>query len=243
MEGRMTDFGNPGGDVSEAVSPTREAKEPTDSDRDKLKAIEQPKRSDAPKDNADKPKADDPSKRLEPANVLESGAERETPQAKEAEPQVKNPQDKLEVPNEANHLPEQRDNTSQFDRNAKTGERDDVESPTGGRYGDLKKLDPCEREGMDAHHMPADSASSLDKNDGPAILMDKDDHKRTASYDRLAEADDYRAAQKDHIDNGRFRDAYDMDVADIRDKFGDKYDDAIAQSDQYLNRLEAEGRI
>jgi len=33
----------------------------------------------------------------------------------------------------------------------------------------LKKLDPSERAGKEAHHMPADSASSLERNDGPAI--------------------------------------------------------------------------
>ena len=34
-----------------------------------------------------------------------------------------------------------------------------------------------------------------------------------------------------------------MDIDDIHDKFGDKYDDAIAEMMEYVDQLEAEGKI
>jgi hypothetical protein len=34
-----------------------------------------------------------------------------------------------------------------------------------------------------------------------------------------------------------------MDIDDIREKFGDKYDKAIGQMLEYVDKLEAEGKI
>ena len=34
-----------------------------------------------------------------------------------------------------------------------------------------------------------------------------------------------------------------MDIDDIREKFGDKYDEAIAQMEKYIDKLEKEGKI
>ena len=34
-----------------------------------------------------------------------------------------------------------------------------------------------------------------------------------------------------------------MDIDDLRDKFGDKYDDAIVEMLDYVDRLEQEGKI
>lgn len=33
----------------------------------------------------------------------------------------------------------------------------------------------------EVHHMPADSTSNLERGDGPAIKMEKEDHRQTAS--------------------------------------------------------------
>ena len=95
----------------------------------------------------------------------------------------------------------------------------------------------------EVHHMPADSASDLPRGDGPAIKMEKEDHWKTASWGKSKEAQEYRQKQRELIEQGKFLEAFEMDVADIRAKFGDKYDDAIAEAREYVKKLEEEGRV
>ena len=111
----------------------------------------------------------------------------------------------------------------------------------GGSYGDVFK--EGEGDQYEVHHMPADSASNLERNDGPAIKMEKEDHRQTASCGSSAEAREYREQQKELIKNGKFREALQMDIDDIHEKFGDKYDDAIAEMMEYVDQLEQEGKI
>lgn len=85
--------------------------------------------------------------------------------------------------------------------------------------------------------MPADAASDLSRSNGPAIAMRATDHKNTASFDNLPGAREYRAAQADLISKGRFREAIEMDIADIRAKFGSTYDDGIAEMVDYAKRI------
>jgi RHS repeat-associated protein len=96
----------------------------------------------------------------------------------------------------------------------------------GGKHGDIKKP------GLDRHHMPAKQASPLKESEGPAIQMEPADHRRTASYgggpDSPQQA--YRDIQQALLDQGRFDEAFLMDVEDIQSKFGSKYDDAIVQA-------------
>ena len=119
----------------------------------------------------------------------------------------------------------------------------DVEEPDkkGGSYRDVYREGEGDR--YEVHHMPADSASYLDRGDGPAIKMDKDDHRETASYGSSKEAQEYRNKQKELIDEGKFEEAVQMDIDDIKEKFGDKYDDEIAEMKEYINELKEEGRI
>lgn len=111
----------------------------------------------------------------------------------------------------------------------------------GGSYSDVKKTSYGETH--EVHHMPDDSASHLERDDGPAIKMEKADHRQTASCGSSREAREYQATQKDLIENGRFRDAVQMDINDIKDKFGSKYDGAISEMLTYVDRLEMEGKI
>ena len=105
----------------------------------------------------------------------------------------------------------------------------------GGSYGELKK----EGHGwnheppQEIHHMPADEASPLDRNDGPAIAMEYEDHRKTASCGNSREAQEYRAQQKALIEEGRFKEAIQMDIDDIQSKFGSKYDNAIQEMLEY----------
>ena len=65
----------------------------------------------------------------------------------------------------------------------------------------------------------------------------------TASWGSSRDAREYRAKQKELIERGKIREAIQMDIDDIHDKFGDKYDDAIAEMMEYVDQLEAEGKI
>lgn len=110
---------------------------------------------------------------------------------------------------------------------------------TGGSYGELKKEWGWHSEPpKENHHMPSNESSYLDINDGPAIAMDYQDHKQTASWGRSREAQEYRAKQKELIDQGKFREALQMDIDDIHDKFGTKYDEGINQMLEYCKELE-----
>lgn len=111
----------------------------------------------------------------------------------------------------------------------------------GGSYADVKKNSNSETH--EVHHMPADSASNLERTEGPAIKMEKDDHRQTASCGSSREAREYQAVQKELIDNGKFREALQMDIDDIREKFGSKYDEAISEMLKYVDKLEMEGKI
>ena len=116
---------------------------------------------------------------------------------------------------------------------------------TGGSYGELK------REGWgwssepprEIHHMPSDASSPLERNDGPSIVMEYDDHKETASCGSSRDAQEYRAEQKRLIEDGKFREALQMDIDDIHDKFGDKYDGSIEQMLDYVDDLEKNNQI
>ncbi|MCP5528185.1 MAG: DUF4150 domain-containing protein [Verrucomicrobiales bacterium] len=107
--------------------------------------------------------------------------------------------------------------------------------PKGGSYGALRKQ--YKGKGKQMHHMPADSASPLPRNDGPAIAMDPADHAKTASYDNMAGAKEFREAQRQLIEQGKFRDAMQMDISDIQAKFGSKYDDAIQEMLDYTRTI------
>ena len=128
---------------------------------------------------------------------------------------------------------------AETDRDVKPGE---VEMPrqevseipkSGGTYGELKGQWGGNLENGDPpqeiHHMPANSVNGLETADGPAIVMEKGDHQETASWGNSREAREYRAKQAELVKQGKFEEAMQMDIDDIHDKFGSKYDDAIAQ--------------
>lgn len=119
----------------------------------------------------------------------------------------------------------------------------EIKSPEklGGKYSDVKKTSNGEKH--EVHHMPSDFASELPRDDGPSIKMNKEDHRLTASHGNSKEAKEYRDIQKKLIEEGKFREALQMDIDDIRNKFGDKYDDAIKEMLNYVDMLEKEGVI
>ena len=114
----------------------------------------------------------------------------------------------------------------------------------GGSYKDVRnQVVKNEVTDVEVHHMPAKSVSYLDVNDGPAIAMEKADHRKTASCGKTLEAAEYRNAQKEKIDKGDFMGAFQMDVDDIHSKFGNKYDKEIESAQKYIYDLKKEGKI
>lgn len=116
------------------------------------------------------------------------------------------------------------------------------ETPTtheGGRYGDLTKESVA---GTEVHHIPPKSVNGLKEADGPAIRMDIEDHRQTASFGPSNEARDYRAQQDQLVKEGRFEEALNNDIKDLKEKFGDKYDEVIAQAKEYYAKIHAEGK-
>ena len=109
----------------------------------------------------------------------------------------------------------------------------------GGSYGDLAKN---RVEGTEKHHMPPASINGLERNDGPAIRMDIADHRQTASHGTSNEAREYRAQQEQRIKEGNFEEAMKVDITDVKEKFGAKYDDAITQAKEYYARIHDEGK-
>ena len=97
----------------------------------------------------------------------------------------------------------------------------------GGAYKDLPS------NGGENHHMPADSVSPFNRGDGPAINMEKADHRQTESCGNSKEAQEYRSKQKQLIEQDKFNQAQQMDIDDIRLKFPHKYEGAINEMLQY----------
>jgi RHS repeat-associated protein len=95
----------------------------------------------------------------------------------------------------------------------------------GGQYKDLKIITGKE----ERHHMPADKVSPNSTTKGDAIIMDIDDHYQTESWGRSKKAQKYRQQQKELIDKGKYDEAQQMDIDDVKGKFGKKYDKAIKQ--------------
>ena len=113
-----------------------------------------------------------------------------------------------------------------------------VEEKQGGSYKEVFK--PGRGEHIEVHHMPADEVNGLERNDGPAIAMDRLDHRQTSSCGMSEAAKEYRARQAELISEGKFKEAVKMDIDDIHCKFGDRYDGAIQEM---LDYSESKGYI
>lgn len=102
-------------------------------------------------------------------------------------------------------------------------------------------------DGLDSHHMPANSQSPLPTPVGPAIQMDPVDHRMTASYGGGVNGPRY-APQRALLARGQTYAAFMLDVADARAVAAaqgnpTKYDGAIAQATAYASCLKRNGII
>src|SRR5262249_14982379 len=115
--------------------------------------------------------------------------------------------------------------------------------PHGGAWKDMDAW------GGERNHIPADSATKIPWERGPAIWMERADHletnswgskkiKPTAKYP-YSTSEEWRAAQNDLIRQGKHMEAVQMDIDDIRAKFGSKYDRGIQEMLDYIKTLSA----
>ncbi|MEN8694144.1 MAG: phosphoglycerate kinase, partial [Akkermansiaceae bacterium] len=98
-------------------------------------------------------------------------------------------------------------------------------SKKGGKYKDVRSAN----KGGEVHHTPANSTNNVAHGEGPSIHMETTDHRKTASWGSSKDAQAYRKKQKELQKKGRRDDAIQMDIDDVKDKFGEKYDEAIEQ--------------
>ena len=84
--------------------------------------------------------------------------------------------------------------------------------------------------------MPCDTASPLPRGDGPAIQMERLDHRNTLSYGGNTSSKNgrFRDPQKKLIKEGKFAEAFQLEVEDVRRKFGDRYDEAIEEAKRFF---------
>lgn len=105
------------------------------------------------------------------------------------------------------------------------------------------------KDGLDSHHMPADSVTDLPRSWGPAIQMLPRDHWLTGSNGRKGlEAELFRDELQDLIDQGRWRDALAKDIRDARSvaRAADdptRYNEAIREMLAYNKCLEQHGIV
>ena len=109
--------------------------------------------------------------------------------------------------------------------------------------GSHKQMAGDKNDDLDSHHIPSSDSlkeSGLTRNEGPAIKMDPLDHQQTASWGRSADAQAYRAKQAELIGQGKFEEAQNLDIEDVRSKFGEKYDVGIQQARDYTRTIPKE---
>ncbi|MFD0270376.1 hypothetical protein ACFVGY_28020 [Streptomyces sp. NPDC127106] len=136
--------------------------------------------------------------------------------------------------------------------------RDPKELPDfhGGRYDELKNPKTgLNYAGTEINHIPPHSVtkqvSTVSYGRGPAIQMDRQDHRgrknpdgnwsshpRALSTGSWTESKEHRARQLELMEAERFKQAVRLDVNDIRSKFGAKYDGAL---NEMKPALRAEG--
>jgi uncharacterized Zn-binding protein involved in type VI secretion len=111
----------------------------------------------------------------------------------------------------------------------------------GGSHGNTKKR--ADGEKTESHHMPADSTTKLPKNDGPAVKVDKTDHRETKSWGRGNKAIKYRKEIGDLLKKGKWREALAKEIKDLRRVAGKKYNEGTKEMLEYAKCLGKHGLL
>lgn len=94
--------------------------------------------------------------------------------------------------------------------------------------------------GGEVNHMPAwdswvqSGNTTFSRDSAPSIWMETADHRAMTSTGSSAEAKAYRAEQAELIKEGKIMEAVQMDIDEIHEKYGSKYDEGIAEMLAYL---------
>jgi RHS repeat-associated protein len=104
----------------------------------------------------------------------------------------------------------------------------------GGSYNEVRRTNV----GGEVHHIPsnkANKANGYTRGEGPAIIMTKADHKRTASWGRSRAATIYRANQAVLISQGQsgYAKAMENDIRDIKSRHKTKYNASLVEAVEY----------
>jgi hypothetical protein len=116
----------------------------------------------------------------------------------------------------------------------------EIPETAGGPYKQIKKKTS---DGLsEAHHMPAwdsyEDVIVLSHGDGPSIWMHEQDHNLTTSRGNGPDAIAYRQKQSDLIAQGKFMEAFEMDVQDlVKNGLYEKYERAILQARRYAKDI------
>ena len=92
---------------------------------------------------------------------------------------------------------------------------------TGNHAHEIPSFDSVEKASKGVSNITRDSA------DLPAVKMSPADHRQTASYGNSYEAKAYRELESKLIEQGRYKEAIQMGIDDLRSKFGTKYEKGI----------------
>ena len=102
----------------------------------------------------------------------------------------------------------------------------------GGLYKDVRAANI----GGEVHHMPSFAAvqeglwvNAPKLENLPAIWMTEADHALTASFRGSDKAIFWRELQIDLLEEGKIKEAIELDILDVRSRFGSKYDTGIKQ--------------
>ncbi|MBB3953035.1 hypothetical protein [Aureimonas jatrophae] len=117
----------------------------------------------------------------------------------------------------------------------------------GGAHGCMTGTPETVGDGLDSHHMPANSKSPLATPVGPAVQMRPEDHAQTASFRGRANGGTY-APQRALLARGQVYAAFLLDVADVKRiaaAQGDptRYNAGLAQASAYATCLKKNGII
>lgn len=112
----------------------------------------------------------------------------------------------------------------------------------GGRYSSIRAMLKADGlQGYEVHHMPSNAVQNAPMGELPSIALKSEDHAKTDSYrgKQNRKTDSflpggppsvtYRNETARMIENDRYADVVAAEVYNIKDRFGDKYDGAIAQ--------------
>ena len=97
-------------------------------------------------------------------------------------------------------------------------------------------------DGLDAHHLPANSATNIAKGKGPTIQMLAEDHRNTSSWGNSKEAKAYRQQVKQLMEAKQGRKALALEIRDVRNVarkagYPRRYNRALQQASRYAKPL------